>query len=456
MRHLLSRATVVALTTAAIASAQDECTTAVAILANTLTLFDTSTATTGANNFPCSTAPHTKDIWFRYTATSNQDIALGTCGSSFDTLAQAYSGTCGALTSLICNDDSCGGGQSTLRFPGVSGQTYYIQVAGRNGASGIGQIEIFEVAPAPPCSGVSTVGYIAGNYSSPGGAVYFDLTVTSAVTIGGLLTHFLGVPNIPVGLTVHTTPITHVGNESNPAAWTQVAMDDGSALAGGKLGPTSITFASALNLAPGTYGIALVASPSAIHGFTNGNGTNQYFSSGVFSITAGSASNVPFAAPVLTPRVWNGELCEGVLTPPGTNYCAANPNSTGQTGLMSAAGTSVAASNNLTLGASRLPNNAFGYFLTSTNEAFTPNPGGSLGNLCLGGGIGRYTGPGQIKNSGGTGSFALLINLNQVPTPIGFVVVTAGDTRRFQCWHRDSVAGLAVSNFTDGYRVTFH
>jgi hypothetical protein len=232
-------------------------------------------------------------------------------------------------------------------------------------------------------------------------------------------------------------------------------MDNGAATAAGTNAPTSITFASPVNLAAGTYGIAFVASATAQHTYTNGNGGNQNFMNGVFSIAAGSATNFPFATPVFSPRVWNGQLCESGPSAPGTNYCTANPNSTGQTGLMSASGTNVVANNDLTLEASRLPNNAFGYFLTSTTEAFTPLPGGSLGNLCLGGAIGRYTGPGQVLNTGGTGSFSLLIDLNQVPTPTGFVVVTAGDTRSFQCWHRDSVGGLAVSNFTDGYRVMF-
>jgi hypothetical protein len=139
----------------------------------------------------------------------------------------------------------------------------------------------------------------------------------------------------------------------------------------------------------------------------------------------------------------------------GTNYCTANVNSTGQTGLISGSGSAVVANNNLTLEASRLPNNAFGYFLTSLTQAVTPNPGGSLGILCLGGQIGRYTGPGQIQNSGGTGSFSLLLNLTQIPTPTGFVPAVVGQTRSFQTWHRDSVGGAAVSNFTNGLAVTF-
>jgi hypothetical protein len=45
-----------------------------------------------------------------------------------------------------------------------------------------------------------------------------------------------------------------------------------------------------------------------------------------------------------------------------------------------------------------------------------PQPG-SLGVLCLGGSIGRYVGPGQIQNTGGTGAFCLLLDLTQTPTP---------------------------------------
>jgi len=139
----------------------------------------------------------------------------------------------------------------------------------------------------------------------------------------------------------------------------------------------------------------------------------------------------------------------------GLNYCTANPNSTGATGVISATGSASIGANNLTLVASALPNNAFGFFVTSPLTASIPNPGGSAGVLCVGSPIGRYVGPGQIKNSGGTGSFSLLIDLNQIPTPTGPTAAVAGQTRNFQAWHRDVVAGSATSNFTNGLAVTF-
>jgi hypothetical protein len=139
----------------------------------------------------------------------------------------------------------------------------------------------------------------------------------------------------------------------------------------------------------------------------------------------------------------------------GMNYCMASANSTGSTGVMSASGSPAAADNNVTLSGSSLSNNSFGFFLTSQAQGFTMNPGGSAGNLCLGGSIGRYVGPGQIKNTGGTGEISLTLDLTMTPTPTVLVSVQAGETWNFSAWHRDAVGGVATSNFTDGIEITF-
>ena len=80
-----------------------------------------------------------------------------------------------------------------------------------------------------------------------------------------------------------------------------------------------------------------------------------------------------------------------------------------------------------------------------------PNPGGSQGTLCLGGSIGRYNG--QVQTSGPDGSFAITIDVNQMPVnPVTAAV--AGETWRFQAWYRDNNPG-ATSNFTDAVEITF-
>ena len=72
-----------------------------------------------------------------------------------------------------------------------------------------------------------------------------------------------------------------------------------------------------------------------------------------------------------------------------TNYCMANPNASGLPAVMSGVGSNMIAQNDVTLQCSQMTPNAFGYFLTSRQQGFVQNPGGSLGNLCLGGTIGR-------------------------------------------------------------------
>jgi hypothetical protein len=148
-------------------------------------------------------------------------------------------------------------------------------------------------------------------------------------------------------------------------------------------------------------------------------------------------------------------VCGGGTPSLGTNYCTAVNNSTGGPGAMSGTGSAVVLDNDVTLAAGGLPNNAFGFFLTSTTQGFVMNPGGSVGNLCLGGAIGRYVGPGQIQNTGLTGAISLQIDLTQMPTPTGFISVASGETWNFTAWHRDVVGGVAVSNFADGYSINF-
>ncbi|QDV05055.1 hypothetical protein Poly30_05500 [Planctomycetes bacterium Poly30] len=139
----------------------------------------------------------------------------------------------------------------------------------------------------------------------------------------------------------------------------------------------------------------------------------------------------------------------------GVSYCTAELNSTGRKAAVAAFGSRTVAQNDLMLTANNMPTSAFGFFLASQNQGFVAQPSGSQGNLCLGGAIGRYVGPGQILDSGAGGQFALTLDLNQMPTPTGLVSAMAGQTWNFQSWFRDSVAGQATSNFTDAVSLSF-
>ena len=140
----------------------------------------------------------------------------------------------------------------------------------------------------------------------------------------------------------------------------------------------------------------------------------------------------------------------------GTSYCGpAVTNSSGAPAEISVTGTPVVSLNDFSLVCSSMPANSFGFFLVSQTQGFVANPGGSQGNLCLGGAIGRYVGPGQILNSGAAGEITLAADLTQIPSPTGFIAASPGDVFNFATWFRDSSMGMATSNFSQGIEVTF-
>ncbi|MEM9802840.1 MAG: VCBS repeat-containing protein [Planctomycetota bacterium] len=139
----------------------------------------------------------------------------------------------------------------------------------------------------------------------------------------------------------------------------------------------------------------------------------------------------------------------------GIDYCtSAAANSTGVAADVQALGDALIESNDVTLVCNNMPVNTFGFFLASRDRGFVANAGGSIGDLCLSGAIGRYVGPGQIQSSGANGEIQLAIDLDAIPTPTGPVAMIAGETVHFQAWFRDSVLGIATSNFSDGVALT--
>jgi hypothetical protein len=141
--------------------------------------------------------------------------------------------------------------------------------------------------------------------------------------------------------------------------------------------------------------------------------------------------------------------CESI----GLVYCApAVNNSTGLPGRLLVTGSLVATDNDMTLTAWSLPPHQFGYFLNSQTQGLVMGPGGSQGNLCVVGQIGRYNF--AIFDSGAGGVGALVLDLPNTPTPTNPIAVLAGDIWHFQCWYRDLNPG-ATSNFTEAVQVMF-
>jgi len=163
--------------------------------------------------------------------------------------------------------------------------------------------------------------YAQNNNGSNGGIVYFNVAVGSQpVTLTGLSTNVEGAGGLNCNLILRRAATTYVGKETNSNLWTQVATAAGTSSAVDT--PSHFALSNFVTLNANTsYGFSLEMTTSGAsegHAYTNGNGMNQVYADGKITITTGAAANVPFTAPIFSPRVWNGSLCYGI----GLNTCS--------------------------------------------------------------------------------------------------------------------------------------
>ena len=73
--------------------ANDECSGAVPLVNGTSQAYDTTSASTSAPAWPCAGGGGS-DIWYSYTTSALSDVTVETCGSSYDTAIEIFSGDC--------------------------------------------------------------------------------------------------------------------------------------------------------------------------------------------------------------------------------------------------------------------------------------------------------------------------------------------------------------------------
>lgn len=279
----------------------------------------------------------------------------------------------------------------------------------------------------------------------------------------------LGIDLVDAGFNQGVTPNDPLDGDSGANGLQNFPVLQSATMGGG-----SVTVAGTFNSAAAqVYTLEFFFSPQCD---PTGHGEGRQYL-GATVVTTDSAGNAAFSTPLqgvvapgafvtatatahVTGSTSEFSACQVVAAGGGAlgvSYCGpANVNSTGASGRISAFGSAVAAVNDATLTADRLPANALGFFLASRTQGLLANPGGSQGDLCLAGAIGRYVAPGQVQSSGGLGILTLVLDLTRTPQPVGVVPVLAGETWNFQAWHRDTSAMGATSNFTDGLEIDFH
>lgn len=152
----------------------DECSSAIALVNGLNGPFDSTSATNSAPAWPCG--PGSKDLWFSYTASAAGSLSVSTCGqAAFDTVVEVFSGSCGALTSLGCNDDSPTCNLQSSMTVSVAPGTYRIRVGGFNNASGTFRLDVTGPQGGSPAAVAS---YGAGCITSS--KAFYELFGTAA------------------------------------------------------------------------------------------------------------------------------------------------------------------------------------------------------------------------------------------------------------------------------------
>jgi len=159
---------------AAQAPANDECAGATAIGSLPFSASqNTRLATPNASDpaLACADGGGGKSVWFVYTPAASQFVTFSTVGSTpadYDVAMGVFTGTCGNLTVVACNDDVTAGTvrQSEITFSVQAGITYYIHVAewkggGPSGGTPTGgdlvfTATVFSIAKGPRTGTVSS------------------------------------------------------------------------------------------------------------------------------------------------------------------------------------------------------------------------------------------------------------------------------------------------------------
>ncbi|HRK82008.1 MAG TPA: hypothetical protein PLZ12_11210 [Saprospiraceae bacterium] len=103
-------------------------------------------------------------VWYQIQG-DGSIMTLDLCASSFDTKVHVYEGACGSLRCVASNDDACGA-QSSLSFPSLPNQNYYILVSGADDAFGEFTMDINCVCQLPLESPWTTASIGAGQGSA--------------------------------------------------------------------------------------------------------------------------------------------------------------------------------------------------------------------------------------------------------------------------------------------------
>lgn len=153
----------------ALPPANDQCSSATVISSPFTQTLDITDATTDPSDpplCPLGTQVHSNSVWYSFTAPDHGEVTVDTNGTDFnegfstpavnDTVLALFTGSCGALTLLRCDDESGAGYRSKFTFPVSRGQTYLIEAVRFEYSPSSPPLMLqFNLAFESPCTGAA-------------------------------------------------------------------------------------------------------------------------------------------------------------------------------------------------------------------------------------------------------------------------------------------------------------
>jgi len=171
----------------------------------------TTVNSTNSDSASCGNSATAPDVWYEYTASQTGLLQIQTTDSQLDTVVTVFDACFGA--ELACNDDAFAGSpvnygtlQSYLSLPVLSGQDYFVRVAGYSGLQDNFRIRFDTDTGAPlclgdgisgnncPCNNHSTTASEAGCRNSTGNDGRLAATGTADVSSDSVVLVGSGMP----------------------------------------------------------------------------------------------------------------------------------------------------------------------------------------------------------------------------------------------------------------------
>jgi gliding motility-associated-like protein len=107
----------------------DNCLNATSLTVNATCISTNGTLTGATQSLAGCSGTADEDVWYSFVATNSIQTVAVSPVSNLDLVLNVFSGTCGALTSLHCVDNTLSGGNESIQLVGLTvGSTYFIRV----------------------------------------------------------------------------------------------------------------------------------------------------------------------------------------------------------------------------------------------------------------------------------------------------------------------------------------